>query len=251
MFAPIIIDENSIRQFPCSRLSKRPLIKGWPEVASSDPAQLAEWFKTFPAAVAGLLCENFTCLDVDDLGWLQQYEHQLPTTRVHYTPRGRHYLWKLVPNLKSSTGRIGPGVDIKTGPRSFIIFHGHRVIDARLAPFPAELLQELSCDVPRTSPWGNGAAGAVMVRSCRGSAGTLSQGNGIGDEEECSLLRVQAQPALMTLLCLDPQSGSISSHPQPSTFDVAPNASCGLLNGRCRAPATGSCSGQRAHCATL
>jgi len=41
MLRPIFIDGKAARLIPYSRLTKTPIIKGWPDEASSDPKRLA------------------------------------------------------------------------------------------------------------------------------------------------------------------------------------------------------------------
>ena len=150
MLVPIIIDGKEQRQHPCSRMTKGAIEKGWPEKATTERKQLAEWSARYPCAVPGVVTENFTVLDVDDLQWLSANESRLPTTRVHFTARGRHYLFKPVAGLRSSTKKIA-GVDIKTGPRNYVIYWpslGLRVIDAPLAPFPESILDQLLAGRP-------------------------------------------------------------------------------------------------------
>ena len=145
MFVPIIIDGKEQRQHPCSRMTKGAIEKGWPEKATTERKQLAEWSVLYPCAVSGVVTENFTVLDADNLQWVCANESRLPPTRVHFTARGRHYLFKPVAGLRSSTKKIA-GVDIKTGPRNYVIYWpslGLRVIDAPLAPFPESILDEL------------------------------------------------------------------------------------------------------------
>jgi Bifunctional DNA primase/polymerase, N-terminal len=145
MLVPIIIDGKEQRQHPCSRMTKGAIEKGWPEKATTEHKKLAEWSVLYPCAVSGVVTENFTVLDADDLQWVSANESRLPPTRVYFTARGRHYLFKPVAGLRSSTKKIA-GVDIKTGPRNYVIYWpslGLRVIDAPLAPFPESILDEL------------------------------------------------------------------------------------------------------------
>ena len=64
MLVPIIIDGKEQRQHPCSRMTKGAIEKGWPEKATTEHKQLAEWSVLYPCAVSGVVTENFTVLDV-------------------------------------------------------------------------------------------------------------------------------------------------------------------------------------------
>ena len=179
MFVPIIIDGKEQRQHPCSRMTKGAIEKGWPEKATTEHKQLAEWSVLYPCAVSGVVTENFTVLDADDLQWVSANESRLPPTRVHFTARGRHYLFKPVAGLRSSTKKIA-GVDIKTGPRNYVIYWpslGLRVIDAPLAPFPESILDELLAG--RHSAASLAAAERLLPASAATSSPSASPSGGV------------------------------------------------------------------------
>lgn len=55
------------RLIPLKPNSKEPLIKGWPEKASSDPKQIEAWARAYPGCGWGLVLDERTlALDVDD-----------------------------------------------------------------------------------------------------------------------------------------------------------------------------------------
>ena len=179
MFVPIIIDGKEQRQHPCSRMTKGAIEKGWPEKATTEHKQLAEWSVLYPCAVSGVVTENFTVLDADNLQWVSANESRLPPTRVHFTARGRHYLFKPVAGLRSSTKKIA-GVDIKTGPRNYVIYWpslGLRVIDAPLAPFPKSILDELLAG--RHSAASLAAAERLLPASAATSSPSASPSGGV------------------------------------------------------------------------
>lgn len=154
MFSPIIIDGKAARQIPYGRLTKRPIIKDWPNAASSSPSQLAIWSLLYPGAVPGLLCDQWTVLDVNSLDWLHNHEHLLPPTYNYRTARGRHFYFERAPQLKSAIGKVAPKVDVKIGPAAVVFwphFNGLRPVEAPLAVFPSWLLEKLpDRDGPRS-----------------------------------------------------------------------------------------------------
>ena len=150
MLAPIIIDGKEQRQHPCSRMTKGAIEKGWPEKATTERKQLAEWSALLPLRRAGRAYREFHSARCGRSAMVSANESRLPTTRIHFTARGRHYLFKPVAGLRSSTKKIA-GVDIKTGPRNYVIYWpslGLRVIDAPLAPFPELILDQLLAGRP-------------------------------------------------------------------------------------------------------
>jgi hypothetical protein len=167
---PIVIDGKAARQIPYSRETKAPIIKDWPDIASSDPKQLATWSLIYPRAVPGVLCDLWTVLDVDNLDWLHEHEHLLPTYNYR-TARGRHFYFARVPHLKSSVCKIAPKVDVKTG-RAGVIYWPHinglRPVEQPPAPFPGWLL-----DLAASSPPVTAAGGAASLQA-EGGDGKLS-----------------------------------------------------------------------------
>lgn len=106
-----------------------PLIRNWPELASSDPEQIREWWAQWPNANVGGLCnDKWLVIDVDvkdgkggaeSIERLQFDYGQLPSTREHVTPTGGwHYIYRRPDNWAAS--KISdlpgyPGVDIQVG----------------------------------------------------------------------------------------------------------------------------------------
>ncbi|MCW2929890.1 MAG: primase [Actinomycetia bacterium] len=121
----------------CDTPGKHPVHEAWPEVASTDPAQIGGWWRPepepgrivrewFPYANLGIVTGRLSgvfVLDVDTYAGGQQtlsgYERrngELPPTRVHGTGRdGTHYFF-LHPDfdIRNSAGRVlGKGLDVK------------------------------------------------------------------------------------------------------------------------------------------
>jgi hypothetical protein len=182
MFSPIFIDGKAARQIPYSRVTKIPLIKDWLDLASSDPRQLSIWSSTYPGAVPGVLCDQWSVLDVDSLDWLHEHEHLLPPTYNYRTARGRHFYFERVPHLKSSVGKSAPKIDVKSGRAGVIYWpaiNGLRPVEAAPAPFPEWLLAKLRRAEPRCLSGVDGASAAsAMVASSRGRGCSDSRSNG-------------------------------------------------------------------------
>ena len=115
------------RLIPCKPRDKTPLIKEWPQRASSDPLVIAAWSREYPgcnwAVLTGLGSRVFV-LDIDGakgraaLATLETQHGPLPATLTSYTGRndGGEHRWFTFPvgrNLRNSTAKIGPALDIK------------------------------------------------------------------------------------------------------------------------------------------
>lgn len=112
--------------FPCRPRDKRPATEHGFLDATCDPDQISAWWETTtPDANVGIATgpAGLAVVDVDPGGHesLDQLEHQhglLPDTRVCWTPRGGFHLYYRVPadrtSPPSSTGRLGPGIDIRS-----------------------------------------------------------------------------------------------------------------------------------------
>lgn len=153
--------------FPVKPTSeKRPLIKGWPEMARTDAAGIEEWWARWADANVGVLTENLVVLDVDNhdgnslgLASLQEFG-DLPVTPTAMTPSGGMHLY-FAGNGKTRVG-IRPGLDIRAN-RGFVVAPpstdergayvwrtGLSPEDVPLAPVPAWLVELMAGSVPST-----------------------------------------------------------------------------------------------------
>lgn len=146
---------------------KVPSIKGWKEAASSDPAKIAELFKTVHTGI-GLSTgrtSGVTVIDIDVKNGLNGFETlkqigiDLPETVVVNTPSGgKQYYFKYNPLVKNKVSAIREksGIDIRNdgglvimppsnypsgGVYEFLI--GQGVGEIELAEMPIELLENI------------------------------------------------------------------------------------------------------------
>jgi Bifunctional DNA primase/polymerase, N-terminal len=86
-------------------------------------------------------------LDIDgDAGrnWYDMNFDAIPATRAHSTRRGMHLLFVHAPDLRCSTGKIAPGVDVRANG-GYVIWwprEGYPVEDAPISEWPDWLLEE-------------------------------------------------------------------------------------------------------------
>lgn len=106
---------------PPSRAGKHPIVDRWHAVATTDPAQIAAWWKTWPHANVALVTgRGFDVLDIDPLhdgeaslqDLLDEYG-PLPSTAESLTGGGgRHLLFAVEPGrAPCSVGKLGAGLD--------------------------------------------------------------------------------------------------------------------------------------------
>jgi hypothetical protein len=83
------------RVFPVVPGGKRPLYRGWQRDATTDPGQIARYWRTDPAPNIGVICgEAFDALDIEAehlarlRAWLAESGHILPRTPIARTGRG-------------------------------------------------------------------------------------------------------------------------------------------------------------------
>lgn len=107
------------RVMPCR--DKRPLLDGWPEAATTDAAQIADWFSDWPDAQVGLVTGEVIVLDVDGpegeaaIAKLEAEGEPLPATLEAHTGRGRHLYFRAPKGseLRNSAGKLGPKLDVR------------------------------------------------------------------------------------------------------------------------------------------
>lgn len=108
--------------FPLRPGTKEPIHKGWPQIATDDPAQIAAWYsedrKRNWAVAMG--ASALAAIDVDGAegeASLIQFEIDhgfLPETREHATPHGRHKIFRDPEHkIRNSAGALGLKLDTR------------------------------------------------------------------------------------------------------------------------------------------
>lgn len=112
--------------FPTDRESKKPLITGWQEQATTDAIKVREFFARFPGCNFGVrLRENEVVIDLDRKNEVDGVSEMqglciklgiaLRSTFTVTTPTGgQHLYFSTTKKLSLSVGKLGPGIDIRT-----------------------------------------------------------------------------------------------------------------------------------------
>jgi hypothetical protein len=162
------------RLFPVEARGKLPLIKGWPEAATSDIAQLETWAHQYPACNWGLATgtgSGVVVIDVDGaegraaLADLERQGFTLPVTLTVTTGRtdgGEHRYYRQPSGVdirNDQSGKIGAQVDVR-GTGGFVVcppsVHAsgkqYRFIDpnAPVADLPGWVIKRLTVRPPMT-----------------------------------------------------------------------------------------------------
>lgn len=149
---------------PIRTHDKTPLLKKWPQFATSDTSQLEAWAEHFPACnwgtATGQVSRIFV-LDVDGqpgkaaLKTFHEQGFELPETLTVITGRGRHlyFRWPQGIDLRDSAGMLAKGLDIRANGGCAVIppsfhFNGKQYVyvdaTAPIAVPPSWLLAKLS-----------------------------------------------------------------------------------------------------------
>lgn len=151
-----IADEWGLKVFPVIPQGKRPVDKGWSEVATTDPLTISKiWAKT-PNANIGIPTGSGSGvividLDNDDaIAWFEDLGFPLGA-EVHTPSGGKHYYYAIEPDveIKTSVSEIHRGVDVRAegglvvGPGSVIAGKMYRGDLSYIPDAPQELLDLL------------------------------------------------------------------------------------------------------------
>jgi hypothetical protein len=112
------------RLLPIRARDKLPLLKAWPQLATSDLSQLEAWAAQHPACNWGVATgpgSGVFVLDVDaepGIAALLAYREQgleLPNTLSVITGRGTHiyFRWTEGLSIRNSAGKLAKGLDIR------------------------------------------------------------------------------------------------------------------------------------------
>lgn len=113
--------------FPARANNKRPHVKDWPNIATTDADQLARWWRKWPDAMPALPTgkrSGVAVLDVDmkdgkdGMATLRSlgFDPDTMSPAMIETPSGgQHIYFRHSEGLGSNAGQIGPGVDVRAG----------------------------------------------------------------------------------------------------------------------------------------
>lgn len=130
--AAIQYARQGFRVFPITAASKKPpMIKDWPNKATTNENQINQWWSKWSQANIGIATgaqSGFFVLDIDSgtngfssLDALLKIHGQLPVTGKQKTGSGEHYLFACNDiTIKNSAGQIGAGIDIR-GDGGYIV----------------------------------------------------------------------------------------------------------------------------------
>ncbi len=179
--AALAYADQGFAVFPLKPRDKRPATPNGLKDASTDPVQIAAWWRAMPDANIGILAGGgLVVVDVDAItpeneAWVAA----LPPTFTVRTGRGFHFYYR--GEGRNTAGRI-PGIDTRGGGAGYVVAppsvhpDGHRYqveIDAPLAPVPAAvvtLMNETSAASPsgaRASTAGTPSGSAEVMEGGR------------------------------------------------------------------------------------
>jgi len=122
---------------PVERRGKKPLFDGWPEKATSNLGQLAQWAREFPGCNWGVATgkvSGFFVVDVDvahgngfeTLATMEARGLTLPATFTVKTGSGGEHRYFVMPEqgeIRNNIGKLGPGLDIR-GSGGYVLLAG-------------------------------------------------------------------------------------------------------------------------------
>jgi hypothetical protein len=106
----------------CDKAGKHPAIAGWNKEASTNPAQIEEWWGKRPDRGVGIATgeeSGITVLDVDgeegveELGKLSVGSGMPPTPCVQSRPGRYHYYFQYIKGVKSNSKKLGAHLDTR------------------------------------------------------------------------------------------------------------------------------------------
>lgn len=134
----------------CTKPGKHPAISDWPKAATTDEAEIREWWKRWPIANVGLLMGNGICaVDIDNTYALEELDfrkapRETPTQRTGSGGYHRLYRWS-GRKLKNAV-RFMEGADLRTDGGLIVVEpsrnrNGEYSWDSELGPFDVPLAE--------------------------------------------------------------------------------------------------------------
>ena len=113
--------------FPCKQRGKEPLVRDWPNAATTNPERIRTWWNEHPTANIGHPTGKHVVLDIDGeegeaaLELLEKQHGPLPNTLTARTGKGRHlYFDANGTRIRNSAGKLGPHLDVR-GEGGYVI----------------------------------------------------------------------------------------------------------------------------------
>jgi AAA domain/Bifunctional DNA primase/polymerase, N-terminal len=169
--AAIQYAREGVHEFPVDSETKRPLIKGWQEDATTDEKQIKEWWRKWPGAMIGAPTgerNKFWALDIDGskgaafLAALEATYGDLPSTLCTKTPGGEHRLfaWEDGLSILTVAGEMAPNLDTRGGradgsSTGFVVLPPSKRADGGeyKAVGHSAMRFTIGFDLPIASPW--------------------------------------------------------------------------------------------------
>jgi hypothetical protein len=113
---------RGFKVFPITPGEKKPpLVGAWQNVATSDAAQIEQWWSQWPGANVGIHCDGLLVIDVDpkkggfeSLAALEQEVFLEATYEVETPSGGRHLYYRCAGGARNGVDVLGSGLDIRT-----------------------------------------------------------------------------------------------------------------------------------------
>jgi hypothetical protein len=163
--AALDLGQRDLRVFPVRPNDKRPLVKGWQNIATTDDDEIRERWGQNPRANIGIRTgDGLFVVDVDPKngGDVNDLGIKLPKTWTSRTPSGgNHYYFSTDQTIHNSISKLAKGIDVR-GDGGYIVappsIAGGKPYKwdrrGKIAPAPAALLAKLTSPTP--SPIVNG-----------------------------------------------------------------------------------------------
>ena len=143
---------------------KRPMLKGWPERASNEPAAIAALWRSCPGPLIGVVTghrSGVSVLDVDQKHgtarewWWRNYARLIPTRCYETRSHGLHIYFQHAAGVTNTQSKICKGVDTRGEGGFAIYWHatGLQCFDSSPpSPWPAWLFAEVTRQPPPPTP---------------------------------------------------------------------------------------------------
>lgn len=114
---------NGYAVFPLIPNEKKPAIKNWQNLATTNEAQIESWWQAQPNANIGITTGSLLVVDIDprngggiEFAALSQYEDFPKTVSTRTQGGGAHVIYALPPHtiIGGGANKLAPGVDIKS-----------------------------------------------------------------------------------------------------------------------------------------